>query len=161
MRSGRVESGQRGSAVVFTLVWLPVLLLCAGLAADLGNLFVVRYLLWTAADQGALAGARQVDLDALAEGQVRLDEAEAVRTAREVVTENLEATFGNFAGIRIGVDIMNTEVRVMAELRTRTTFLALILPDVPIKVEARAQIVKRKITEPPAGVRPAALEIQQ
>lgn len=147
MQQWRNQRTDSGSTVVLTLLWMPVLLLCAGLAADFGHIFAVRYMLWTAADQGALAGARQVDLQALAEGEVRLDQSRAAGVAREVAIENAQASLGGSAPVWLEVETTNAEVEVAAEVESRTYFLSFVLPEVAIRVRARAGVVRRKTVE--------------
>ena len=59
LRLGRVRS-HKGSAIIFVAVTLMVLVAFAGLAIDVGYLYVVRGELQNAADSGALAGAQQL-----------------------------------------------------------------------------------------------------
>jgi hypothetical protein len=52
--------GHKGSAIIFVAVTLMVLVAFAGLAIDVGYLYVVRGELQNAADSGALAGAQKL-----------------------------------------------------------------------------------------------------
>lgn len=72
-------------------LWLAGLAALAPLAVDVGHLYGVRAALQAAADLGALAGAQEVDLDALARGQLRLRDGEAARAAERWTRDNLVA----------------------------------------------------------------------
>ena len=50
-------SAQKGVLLVFTALLLPVVFACAGLAVDLGNMYVHKSNLQNAVDSAALAGA--------------------------------------------------------------------------------------------------------
>ncbi|MBO6305298.1 MAG: Tad domain-containing protein [Selenomonadaceae bacterium] len=50
---------EKGAIIVFTALLLPLMMICVGLAFDLGNLYVHKTRLQNAADAAALAGARE------------------------------------------------------------------------------------------------------
>lgn len=84
---------ERGASLIAVVLFLPVLLLIAGLVTDVGLLFVARHLAYHAAELGALAGAQDVDLDALARGEVTLVEGQARADAEDYARRNLAASF--------------------------------------------------------------------
>ena len=89
----RVVASERGASLVAVVLFLPVLLLTAGLVTDVGVLFVARHLAYHAAELGALAGAQDVDLRALAQGEVTLVEGQARADAEDYARRNLAASF--------------------------------------------------------------------
>ncbi len=56
------KQGERGQALITVVIALLVLLLFAGLAIDVGNMYAQRRHMQNAADAGALAGARELCL---------------------------------------------------------------------------------------------------
>lgn len=52
------DAKEKGAIIVFTALLLPFMMICVGLAFDLGNLYVHKTRLQNAADAAALAGAR-------------------------------------------------------------------------------------------------------
>lgn len=81
---------RRGAAGTVLALLLPVVLASLALVADVGYLLWVRAALQAAADLGALAGAQELDLEALAEGRRALAPT-AGSSARRWAGENLAA----------------------------------------------------------------------
>lgn len=117
------------------VLFLPVLLLVAGLVTDVGVLFVSRHLSYHAAELGALAGAQDVDLDALARGEVTLVEARARADAEDYTRRNLAASFPHLdqaQALFVSAAVYNASVS--APLRHRQTGRLLTDPTVSIAV---------------------------
>ena len=53
------KNREKGAVIVMFALFIPLLMLCAGLAIDLGNLYAHKTRLQNAADAAALAGARE------------------------------------------------------------------------------------------------------
>jgi uncharacterized membrane protein len=83
-------------ASVMFIIYLPILLLITAMVIDVGLLIVSRNKLQAAADFAALAGAQNLDLEALQDGVIVLSEssarADAIRWARENTFRNLHTT---------------------------------------------------------------------
>jgi hypothetical protein len=82
----RWPSDQKGAVIVITALSLMVLLGIAGLAVDLGHLYMVRGELQRAADAGAVAGARALFFP---ENNAPPQCAEALATSRQIARLNL------------------------------------------------------------------------
>lgn len=53
-----LKSNEKGAVIVLFALLTPIMMICAGLAIDLGNLYAHKSRLQNAADAAALAGAR-------------------------------------------------------------------------------------------------------
>ena len=82
-------NNRRGVASVMFIIYLPVLLMIMALVIDVGLLIVIRNKLQAAADFGALAGAQNLNVQALQEGSIILDDSSAKRDATEWAEENV------------------------------------------------------------------------
>src|SRR5690606_8648028 len=71
-RPGPPAAAERGAVAALVALVLPVLILSAGLVVDVAYLFWMRAALQATADFAALAGAQNIDLEALAQGERRL-----------------------------------------------------------------------------------------
>ncbi len=85
-----LPAGDRGAAAALVVLFLPCLIACAALAADLGALLIARAEMRAAADMGALAGVQDLDYVALAEGEVLIVPENARADAEAWVRANLE-----------------------------------------------------------------------
>lgn len=156
---------EQGAVLVLVVLLLPLLVLAAGLVADLGMLFYARHLAYAAADLGALAGVQDVDLDRLAGGERWIKEGPARRDAEEWTRKNLEANFpGKGAGRRamVKVEVYNPApgrhsrdgftgrmigdptVCVVVHLPLRLQFLSVLVPEVELTVHADASVVEKR-----------------
>ena len=64
---------ERGSVLITGLLLTLALLMVLGAAVDIGHAFIVRRDLSSLADNAALAGAQQLDQQAIHQGQLALD----------------------------------------------------------------------------------------
>lgn len=131
----RRPSGQEGASLVAVVIFLPVLLLVAGLVTDVGLLFVSRHLAYHAAELGALAGAQDVDLDQLAVGKVVLVEATARADAADFARRNLAASFPRLdlaRSLRVEATVYNASSLV--PVRHRLTGRILTDPTVSVDI---------------------------
>ena len=76
----RALGAERGAVLVSGLLLSLALLMVIGVAVDVGHAFIVRRELVAAADDAALSGSQQLDLDALHQGRLTLDP-QAAQTA--------------------------------------------------------------------------------
>ena len=74
MSTARRMLGAEGGAVLVSGLLLSLaLLMVIGIAVDVGHAFIVRRELVAAADDAALSGSQELDLDALHQGRLALD----------------------------------------------------------------------------------------
>ena len=104
--------------MVLLVVFLPVLVAVMALMAETGRLFVVARRVQAAADLGALAGAQEVDLERLAEGERYLDEGRARTQAERLTRENLRDLGGAAANAGLQVYVINVATGPAAHPRT-------------------------------------------
>jgi Flp pilus assembly protein TadG len=132
-----VRADDRGQAVVWVAVLLPLLLSVVGLAAEGGLVFGARLELQNVADGAARAGATQIDVQRYRESAgttVALD----VPRARRAAAEYLAA---RRAGVSATVEADPTRVVVRATQEVPTGFLRLAgLHTVRIATVAQAEV---------------------
>lgn len=110
-------------------MFLPIAVLCVGLAVDLGAVFFARKAVRAACDLGALAGVQELDWDRLATGKVAIREADGGLIAQEVTRENLRNVTGLVEILSVSCSVRNppqvTEASLSVEIRfkVRTPFL--------------------------------------
>jgi len=73
--------GERGSVLISGMLLTLALLMVLGAAVDIGHAFIVRRDLSSLADGAALAGAQQLDQQAIHQGQLALDPQQAQAAA--------------------------------------------------------------------------------
>ena len=130
---GLLPMAQRGQAIVWTAVMLPLFLAIVGLAADGGLVFSARRELQNVADAAARAGAQQIDVRAYRESRGRtvvLDELAARRVADESAARQ-----GTSRDIRIEVEPSRVQVGLSRD--APTSFLRLVGVD-SVRVTAAA-----------------------
>jgi len=119
---------------------LPVLILSAGLVVDVAYLFWMRAALQATADFAALAGAQNIDLEALAQGERRLLVEQAAGDARHWARLNLAA---HPATARYQdtaeVDVVVTNAQPGVPARQRWSGRLLTDPTVSVRVSLRVE----------------------
>jgi uncharacterized membrane protein len=100
-------TGQSGAVLVLVVAFLPVLVAAMALVVETGRLFVLARWAQAAADLGALAGAQEVDLEQLADGERYLDEERARLAADRITTDNLRDLGGVVGSSRVQVYVIN------------------------------------------------------
>jgi len=120
---GRRGYGRRtcesGAVLVLVVAFLPVLVATMALVVETGRLFVAARRVQAACDLGALAGAQEVDLDRLAQGERYLDEERARIEAERITRENLRELGGVAAETgRVHVYVINVAGGPTAHPRT-------------------------------------------
>jgi len=96
MRAHRRHSRATGSAVLYTIVLSPILMLCLALALEAGALQLQKARLRSAGDVAASAAIASVS-DSTG-GAARLDEARADSTARQALRDNLQPLEAQIVG---------------------------------------------------------------
>ena len=137
MRPGWTSPGQRGQAIVWVVVMLPLFLSVIGLAIDGGMVFNTRRALQNVADAAARAGAMQIDQQVYREtsgATVVLDTASAREVAGAYLVEQ---------GLELSAAITAEPRRVVVQVSREvpTSFLRLLgLRTVQISATARAEV---------------------
>ena len=122
---------ERGSVLITGLLLTLALLMVLGAAVDIGHAFIVRRDLTSLADNAALAGAQQLDQQAVHQGQLALDPSQAQAAA-------LSALSGE-PGIQAQAEASTGQVYVKVTRRFPTILLRLVgLSDLTVSAQANA-----------------------
>jgi Flp pilus assembly protein TadG len=122
---------ERGSVLINGLLLTLALLMVLGAAVDIGHAFIVRRDLTSLADNAALAGAQQLDQQAVHAGQLALDPSQAQAAA-------LSALSGE-PGIQAQAEASTGQVYVKVTRRFPTILLRLVgLSDLTVSAQANA-----------------------
>ena len=122
---------ERGSVLIAGLLLTLALLMVLGAAVDIGHAFIVRRDLTSLADNAALAGAQQLDQQAIHQGQLALDPQQAKAAAL--------ATLTGQPGLQAHADATNADVHVQVTRRFPTLLLRLVgLSDLTVSAQADA-----------------------
>jgi Flp pilus assembly protein TadG len=122
---------ESGSVLITGLLLTLALLMVLGAAVDIGHAFIVRRDLASLADDAALAGAQQLDQQAVHEGQLALDPPQAQAAA-------LSALSGE-PGIQAQAEASTGQVYVKVTRRFPTILLRLVgLSDLTVSAQANA-----------------------
>ena len=123
---------ERGAVLVAGLLLALALLLVIGAAVDVGRAFIERRVLVSLADEAALSGSQELDLEALHAGQLALDPAQAQATALGVLTGQ--------PGLEAQASASPSGVSVAVEREVPTLLLRLVgLPSLTLKAKATAE----------------------
>lgn len=123
--------GEHGSVLITGLLLTLALLMVLGAAVDIGHAFIVRRDLSSLADNAALAGAQQLDQQAVHQGQLALDPQQAQAAA-------LSAVSGE-PGIQVRADATSAQIHVQVTRRFPTILLRLVgLADLTVSAQANA-----------------------
>ena len=122
---------ERGSVLITGLLLTLALLMVLGAAVDIGHAFIVRRDLSSLADDAALAGAQQLNQQAIHQGQLALDPQQAQVAAL--------ATLTGQPGIQAHADATPADVHVQVTRRFPTILLRLVgLSDLTVSAHADA-----------------------
>lgn len=122
----------RGSIAATVAAALPVMVICIGLVVDMGVMFTARRCVQGACDLAALAGVQELDFDALARGEVKVDEERGISRALEFAHANLEKYEALFTNPRItGVvknppEVQYPTLRLDARFTVKVRFLTIL-----------------------------------
>jgi Flp pilus assembly protein TadG len=123
--------GERGSVLISGMLLTLALLIVLGAAVDIGHAFIIRRDLSSLADNAALAGAQQLDQQAIHQGQLALDPQQAQAAA-------LAALSGE-PGIEAQANASLEQVHVQVTRRFPTILLRLVgLADLTVSAQANA-----------------------
>lgn len=151
--SSAVErGGENGGVLALVALFLPVAVLVVGIVVDLGLVYMARKAVQSACDLGALAGAQELDLDELANGNVIISETKAKSVGMTTAYSNMVSLENWLKDISFEVAVYNIpesaepSVRVDAFFRVNARFLSF-LPvfrgGVPFQLFAVASVVER------------------
>ncbi len=122
---------ERGSVLITGLLLTLALLMVLGAAVDIGHAFIVRRDLSSLADNAALAGAQQLDQQAIHQGQLALDPQQAQAAALTTVSDE--------PGIQAQANATPAQVSVKVTRRFPTILLRLVgLADLTVSAQANA-----------------------
>jgi Flp pilus assembly protein TadG len=122
---------ERGSVLITGLLLTLALLMVLGAAVDIGHAFIVRRDLASLADNAALAGAQQLDQQAIHQGQLALDPQQAQAAAL--------STLSGEPGIQAQAQATTGQVYVKVARRFPTILLRLVgLSDLTVSAQANA-----------------------
>lgn len=128
-RRGGLRSGlqllsplEDGGVLALVAVFLPVAVLTVGMVLDLGMVYFVKRAVQGACDLDALAGAIELDWEALAAGEVRIDPAMGEAKAVQVAIENVEALGSIIHETHISAYVLNTPDREEPTVRVECRF---------------------------------------
>jgi Flp pilus assembly protein TadG len=123
--------GERGSVLISGMLLTLALLMVLGAAVDIGHAFIVRRDLSSLADGAALAGAQQLDQQAIHQGQLALDPQQAQAAALTAL--------GGAPGVQAQADATPEQVHVQVTRRFPTILLRLVgLADLTVSAQANA-----------------------
>lgn len=106
-------------------------LMVIGVAVDVGHAFIVRRELVAAADDAALSGSQQLDLDALHQGRLALDPQAAQNAALATLTGQQD--------VQAQASATSSDVSVRLERRFPTVLLRLVgLTSLTVSAQATA-----------------------
>lgn len=87
-RLHRRLAGERGSVLITGLLLSLALIMVIGAAVDIGHAFLVKRQLASIADDAALSGSQAIGLQALHEGYLQLNPAQARTGAQQTIAAN-------------------------------------------------------------------------
>jgi Flp pilus assembly protein TadG len=122
---------ERGVVLVSGLLLSLAVLMVIGVAVDVGHAFIVRRELVAAADDAALSGSQQLDLDALHQGRLALDPQAAQNAALATLTGQQD--------VQAQASATSSDVSVRLERRFPTVLLRLVgLTSLTVSAQATA-----------------------
>jgi Flp pilus assembly protein TadG len=146
------SKSEDGAVLALVAVFLPVAVLTVGMVLDLGMVYFAKRAVQGACDLGALAGVIELDWEALAAGEVRIDPAMGEAKAVQVTNENIGALGNVVRDFSISARVFNTPdreeptVRVECCFKVRAHFLGF-LPGlgqgIPCFVSSEGSVVRR------------------
>jgi Flp pilus assembly protein TadG len=127
----RALRGERGSVVITGLLFALALTMLIGTGVDIAHAFIVRRDLSAIADDAALAGSQQLDLQAWRQGSVALDTGQAEQAAERELAANPTVSGSTKAG--------SAAITVRVERRLPTMMLRLVgILDLTVRASATA-----------------------
>jgi hypothetical protein len=147
-----LPTSEDGAVLALVAVFLPVAVLTVGMVLDLGMVYFAKRAVQGACDLGALAGVIELDWDALALGDVRLNPIMGEAKAVQVASENISALGRVIREASISAHVFNVPdreeptIRVECRFKVRTHFLGF-LPGlgqgIPCFASSEGSVVRR------------------
>ena len=139
MRNANIVKSDRGQTIVIFALILPILILFAGLAIDVGLLYVTKAKLSTSVDAASLTGMKNLtDNSALAQAK-----------AAQLATDMFQANFGPnppVPSVTFPLDTYgNQQVKVTATANVRTLFMQYLQQWSSVPVSAAAVATRGKL----------------
>ncbi|MFZ0914360.1 MAG: pilus assembly protein TadG-related protein [Candidatus Korobacteraceae bacterium] len=139
MRNANIVKSDRGQTIVIFALILPILILFAGLAIDVGLLYVTKAKLSTSVDAACLTGMKNLtDNSALTQAK-----------AAQLATDMFQANFGPnppTPGVSFPLDTYgNQQVKVTATANVRTLFMQYLQQWSSVPVSAAAVATRGKL----------------
>src|ERR1039458_4220691 len=139
MRNANIVKSDRGQTIVIFALILPILILFAGLAIDVGLLYVTKAKLSTSVDAACLTGMKNLsDNSALAQAH-----------AAQLATDMFQANFGSnppVPTVLFPLDAYgNQQVKVTATTNVRTLFMQYLQQWSSVPVSAAAVATRGKL----------------
>jgi len=106
----KIRDREEGSVIILTAFMLVILIGFISLVLDIGKLYLIKNKLQTAADMGAAAAVRQVNLSELKinpGARIKIDKIAATRVANEYAKANIDPKLTKMGTIRITVVVKN------------------------------------------------------
>jgi hypothetical protein len=117
-----LPTSEDGAVLALVAVFLPVAVLTVGMVLDLGIVYFAKRAVQGACDLGALAGVIELDWDALALGDVRIDPTMGQAKAVQVASENVYALGGVIREASISAHVLNAPDREEPTVRVECCF---------------------------------------
>jgi Flp pilus assembly protein TadG len=125
-------AGEQGSVAISGLLAALALIVLIGSGADFAHAFIVRRDLTSIADDAALTGSQQLDLQAWRNGQLALDPPQAEQAA--------DIALAATPGITGAAQAMPASITVEARQRVATMMLRLVgIPQLAVSATASAE----------------------
>jgi len=139
MRNANIVKSDRGQTIVIFALILPILILFAGLAIDVGLLYVTKAKLSTSVDAACLTGMKNLS-DNSAQAQAK---------AQQLATDMFQANFGPnppTPTVTFPLDkYLNQQVKVTATANVRTLFMQYLQQWSSVPVSAAAVATRGKL----------------
>lgn len=124
-------AGERGSVLITGLLLTLALLMIIGLAVDVGHAFIVRRDLVSIADDAALQGSQQININAYHDGNLQLDPQQAQTAALQAIAPT--------PGLTDQASATTSSVEVEVKQRFPTILLRLVgLSTLTVSAQAQA-----------------------
>jgi uncharacterized membrane protein len=123
---------ERGSVAITGLLFALTLIVLIGTGVDIAHAFIVRRDLAAIADEAALVGSQQLDVQAWRQGSLALNAPEAEHAAEAELAANPD--------ISGSIQAVSGSITVRVKRRLPTMMLRLVgIPDVTVSASATAQ----------------------
>jgi Flp pilus assembly protein TadG len=123
---------EQGSVAISGLLFALALIVLIGTGVDIAHAFIVRRDLTAIADDAALVGSQQIDVQAWRQGQLALNGAAAERAAENALAAN--------PGVIGTTQVLQGSITVQVKERLPTMIFRLVgIPDLTVSASATAE----------------------